>query len=110
MKEPDRARVHQAAGEYRYGHEHEHVERVTVVPQGAGQKAVVPGVVDGAMENPVEPEDAELLIELVFVALVGGDLDYGRDRCRRIRAGRNIVPGVEPAGLNDRHARLAAGL
>ena len=114
MEQPDRARVHQAAGEDRDRHQHEHVERIAVVAQRAGQEAVVAGIVDRAVEHAVEPEDAELLVELVLVALVGRDLDDGRDLVGGLGAGRDVVPGVEAArglrhgALRERLARTPA--
>ena len=104
VEQPDRTRVHEAAGEHRDRHQHQDVERIAVVAQGAGQEPVVAGIVDRAVEHAVEPEDAELLVELVLVALVGGDLDDRGDLGRRVGAGRDVVPGME-AALRGRWAR-----
>ena len=91
------------------GHQDEHVERIAVVAQGAGEEAVVAGVVHGAVEHAVEAEDAELLVELVLVALVGRDLDDGGDDLRRVRAGRDVVPGMEAAWGDRRSTAGAVG-
>ncbi len=45
----------------------EDVERVAVVAEGAGDEAVVAGVVDGRVEVAVEPEDVQVLVVLVLV-------------------------------------------
>src|SRR5215210_5036125 len=95
MKEPDRAGADQATGEYRDGHQDEHVEWIAVVTERARKEAIVARIVDGTVQDAVEPEDAELLVELVFVALVGRDLDDGGDLGGRVGAGRDVVPGVE---------------
>jgi hypothetical protein len=58
------------------------------------------------VEDPVKSEDPELLIQLVFVALVGGDFDHRGDLYRGVRAGGNVMPGMEAAGLNDRHGGI----
>ena len=99
MKEADGTRLHQAAGKDGNGHEHEDVERIAVVPEGARQKAVVAGIVDGAVQHAVEAIDAELLVELVLVALVGGDLDDRGELVGRPPTGGDVVPGVKAAGL-----------
>ena len=93
VEQADRARVDQAPGEHRDGHEHEHVERVAVVAQRAGQETVVARIVHRAVQHPIQTKHAELLVELVLVALVGGNLDDGGDFDRWIRAGRDVVPG-----------------
>jgi hypothetical protein len=61
-------------------------------------------VVDRAVEHAVEPEDAELLVELVLVALVGGDLDDRGQLVRGAAAGGDVVPGMEAAGGPDGHS------
>ena len=100
VEEPDRARVHQAAGEDRDGHQHEHVERIAVVAEGAREEAVVARIVHGAVQHAVETEDAELLVELVLVALVGGDLDDGGD----------FVGGFGPVGMSCHGWKLRWGM
>ena len=58
------------------------------ISQGAGEEAVVAGVMHRAVQEPVETKDPMLLVELVLVGLVSGDLDFGV-----IRSG-----GAEPVG------------
>ncbi len=105
MEEADRARVHQAAGEYGDRHQHEHVQWITVVAEGTGEEAVVSGVVDGAVEHAVEPENTQRLVELVLVPLVGGNLDDGGHQVRRVGPGGDIVPGVQAGRSSGRHGQ-----
>ena len=55
------------------------VEGISIVGQGAGDEAVVAGIVDGRVEIAVETEDVEFLVVLVLVAALVGDLDDGVD-------------------------------
>jgi hypothetical protein len=55
-------------------------------------------IVDPLRGNPVQPEDSQFFVELVFVALVGGNFDDGSDPEWRFGTGGNVVPGVEAAG------------
>jgi hypothetical protein len=44
------------------------------------------------MKDPIEPEDPEVLVELVFVPIVLRDLDQRVYEIRRVGTGRHIVP------------------
>jgi hypothetical protein len=84
-------------------HQDEHVERVAILSERAGEESVVTGVVDCAVEHAVEPIDPQRLVELVLVALVGRNLDDGGQFVRRPAAGGDVVPGVETTRGFGRH-------
>jgi hypothetical protein len=79
LEHADGADLHDASGETGGIDEDEAVDRIAVVGQGAWDKAVVAGVVDGGVEVAVETEDVEILVVLVFVDSLVGDLDDGVD-------------------------------
>ena len=103
VEEADGTGLDEASGEGRDRAQHEDVERVAVIAQGAGDEAVVTGIVDGAVEHAVEAEHADLLVELVLVALVGGNLDDRGDLVGRAGSGRDVVPGVKVPDRWTRH-------
>ena len=55
--------------------QHQHIERVAVVAQGAGDEAVVARIVDGRVEIAVQTEDVQFLVVLVLVDALAGDFD-----------------------------------
>ncbi len=75
FEDADGTDLHDTAGEAGGVDEDEAVEGVAVVGEGAGDEAVVAGVVDGGVEVAVEAEDVELFVVLVFVDTLVGDLD-----------------------------------
>ena len=75
LEDSDGADLHDAAGEAGSVDQDEAVEGVAVVTEGAGNEAVVAGVVDGRVEVAVETEDVELFVVLVFVDTLIGNLD-----------------------------------
>lgn len=75
LEDTDGADLHDAAGEAGSVDEDEAVEGIAVVAEGAGDEAVVAGVVDGGVEVAVETEDVELLVVLVLVDTLVGNLD-----------------------------------
>ena len=79
LKEADGANLHDATREAGRVDEDETVERVAVGGEGAGDEAVVAGVVDGRIEVAVETKDVELFVVLVLVDILVGDLDDGVD-------------------------------
>jgi hypothetical protein len=79
LENADGADLHDAAGEAGRVDQDEAVERVAVVAEGRGDKAVVAGVVDGRVEVAVEAEDVQFLVVLVLVDALVGDLDDGVD-------------------------------
>ena len=62
MEENERPDVHQTVGADGDRRKDEHVERVAVVAEGAGEEAVVAGEVGGAVEDAVEAVEAELFV------------------------------------------------
>ena len=105
VEQPDGPGVDQTAGEDRDGHEHQDVQRIAVVAERAGQKAVVAGIVHGAVEHPVQPEHAELLVELVLVPLVGRDLDDRGHSSGGLGPVGMSCQGWRPGGWTGRHDR-----
>ncbi len=51
------------------------IERISVVAIRARNEAVVGRIVHGAVEHPVETQEARLLVEFVFVGAALGDFD-----------------------------------
>jgi len=51
------------------------IEGVTVLSEGLGYKAIVAGVMDGGVENPVELNGAHLCVVFIFVPGAFGHLD-----------------------------------
>ena len=82
FEDADGADFHDAAGEAGGVDEDEDVERVAVVAEGAGDEAVVAGVVDGGVEIAIEAEDVELFVVLVLVDSLVGDFDDSVDDFR----------------------------
>jgi hypothetical protein len=75
LEDADGADLHDATGEAGGVDEDEAVEGVAVVAEGAGDEAVVAGIVDGGVEVAIEAEDVELFVVLVFVDALVGNLD-----------------------------------
>jgi hypothetical protein len=75
LEDADGADLHDATGEAGSVDEHEAIEGIAVVAEGAGDEAVVAGIVDGGVEIAVETEDVELFVVLVFVDTLVGNLD-----------------------------------
>src|SRR5699024_5883375 len=55
--------------------QHQGIERIPVLAEGAVDIAVVVGVAGGGEQHPVQPDTAGLVIDLVLVAMSLGDLD-----------------------------------
>jgi hypothetical protein len=85
LENADGTYLHDAAGEAGSVDEDEDVEGVAVVGEGAGDEAVVAGIVDGGVEVAVETEDVEFLVVLVLVAALVGDFDDGVDDLGAVR-------------------------
>jgi hypothetical protein len=75
LENTDGPDLHDAAGEAGSVDEDEAVEGVAVVAEGAGDEAIVAGVVDGGVEITIEAEDVEIFVVLVFVDTLVGNLD-----------------------------------
>jgi hypothetical protein len=64
---PDRPAADQAARERRFVEQHEYVERVLVLAQGAVDEPVVGGVPRGREQHPIEPDAPGHVVHLVLV-------------------------------------------
>ena len=71
----DRQRMHRLLPE------HQRVERIAVVAERARDEAVVGGIVHGAVQHAVEPQQAGLLVQLVLVLAALRNFDDDRKRC-----------------------------
>src|SRR5690606_35763857 len=109
VEHPDRSHLDQASREGRLGHQHQHVDRVAIAGESPRHEAVVAGIVHRRVEHAVEPEDSQVLVELVLVALVLGDLDHRGDYAWWLTASGDVVPGVERAGRYHRSRNLMPG-
>jgi hypothetical protein len=88
-------RVDLATGERRLVEEHEHVARVVIFGERARNEAVVARVVHRRKEHTIEAEESRRFVQLVLVLAAARDLDHRRDLVRRVRSGRQVVPGVD---------------
>jgi hypothetical protein len=79
LEDADRAGPDVAAGERRLVDHEERVGVVAVVRAGALDEAVVEVVEDRAREDPIQPEDARVLVPLVLVPAPARDLDDDLD-------------------------------
>jgi len=70
------------------------VERIAIGGQRARDEAVVARVVDRAVQQPVQPDQPALLVELVLVLGSARDLDDHVQLVRRVGAGLEIVERV----------------
>src|ERR1700738_3748037 len=73
----------------------ENVERIAVLVQGARNESVVAGIVHGRVQNPIEPDEPGLLVQLVLVAAATGYFDEGRHQLGRMNSSRQVVPRVD---------------
>jgi hypothetical protein len=85
LQNADWTYLHDATGETGSVNEDEDVERIAVVGEGAGDEAIVTGIVDGRVEIAVETEDVEFLVVFVFIAALVGDFDDGVDDLGAVR-------------------------
>ena len=74
--------------------EDEHVQRVAVVRQRAGQKAVVGGIDRGSIEHAVEPQQPRFLVQLIFFLAALRDLDERLEVLFRDPRLRDVVPDI----------------
>src|SRR4029450_13407026 len=71
----DRPAVDQAAGKCRLLHQHQGVERVAIIAEGALDEAVVSRVLGRGEPRPVRAHPAGRVVDLVLVALTLGNLN-----------------------------------
>jgi hypothetical protein len=72
----------QTAGEGGLVHEHEHVDRVAVRRQRAGQEAEVEREDGARRQHTAEPEESERVVVVVLVATPSRRLDHDVERAR----------------------------
>jgi hypothetical protein len=77
--------VHDAAGETGRVDEDEDIEGIAVIGKGAGNEAIISGIVDGRVEIAVETKNLKFLVVLVFVAALVGDFDDCGDDLGAVR-------------------------
>ena len=86
--------AHQTQGLDHLAAKHQHVQRVVVVRIGAGNQAVVGGIVGGGVQDAVQNQGTRFLVQLVFFLAALFDLDDG-DKVLRRDAGRgNVMPDI----------------
>src|SRR5262249_15112440 len=90
----DGAGAEQHAGDDRLLAEDQHVERVAVVAVGARDETVVGRVVDRAVQDATDHQQAGRRVQLVLDFRPLGDLDVGREPGRDVVGQRDVVPGV----------------
>ena len=86
--------AHQGERLYGLGADDQDVQRVPVVAVGAGDKAVVRGVMRRGIEDAVEDDEAGLLVELILFLAALRDLDDGYELLGADALGVDIVPDV----------------
>jgi len=91
LEHADRAHGEQDARETGLVYQREDIERISILGQGAGYKAIVPGIVHGGIERAIQSEHAEMIVVFVFVAGIPRDLNDHTDDRGRLRAGLQIV-------------------
>ena len=81
--------------------QHQRVERVAVVAEGARDEAVVGGIVHGAVEYAVEPQQAGLLVQLVLVLAAHRNFDDdGEHLLDHMVVNVDVVPSVHAFSLS----------
>jgi hypothetical protein len=101
LEPADRPRPDVAAGEGRLVDDEECVRVVAVVGARPLDETVVEVVEDGGREDPVEAEDARLLVELVLVPAASRDLDDDLDDVRETTRQRHPVSVVVEAFFDE---------
>ncbi len=76
---------------------------VAIVGAGALDKAVIEVVVDRRRQDPIQSEDAGMLIELVLVATTARDLDDDLNNARK------LVCRLHPATIPRRRRHAGRG-
>ena len=88
-----RAGPDDATGERRLRDHDQDVERVAVIGQAALDEAVIAGVVDARVEDPVQHEPVSDVVILVLVPAPARDLHHDLDRAALRAAHPESMPG-----------------
>lgn len=78
----------------RFGADEQHVQRVTVIAVGTGNKAVVGGIVGGGIQDTVQHQIARFLIQFIFILTALGNLHNAKEIIGCDALGRNVVPNI----------------
>jgi hypothetical protein len=60
--------------------QHEDVQRVTIIAQGARNTSILARVVDGGEQRAVQAENMQSLVVFILVGVTAGNLDDGVDQ------------------------------
>jgi hypothetical protein len=82
--------------------EHQRVQRIAVIAEAARDEAVVGGIVDGAVKDAVQAEEARLLVQLVLVLAALRNLDDdGKGTVNLMIVDVDVMPGMHGTLLSD---------
>lgn len=81
---PDRVAPHQGQRLQGFGAKHQNVQGIVIVTVGAGNKAVVCGIVGRGIQHPIQHDQTGLLIQFILFLASLRDLNNG-DKSRRCR-------------------------
>src|SRR5690606_26008916 len=92
VENADGAAADHRARHHRVGGDHQHVQGVAVLGQGAGDEAVVGGVEHRGGHEAVDEDGVVFFLDFVLDGIVvGGNLDDDIDVVRQIVAGRDAA-------------------
>src|SRR2546423_50103 len=97
LEHPERPAVDLTSRKGRLVDVDEDVERVAILVQCARNEAVIARIVHRRIQHPVESNHPTRLIQLVFVAASGRNLDDRGDVVRRMDPRRQLVPEIDHA-------------
>ena len=92
--DPDGVGAHEHEGLDGLRAKEKHVEGVVVLAIGAGDKAVVGGIVRRGMKDTVKLDQARFLVKLILFLASLGDLDNANEVAASDALGGNIVPNI----------------
>src|SRR5207249_11720215 len=88
-------------------------QRVVILCERAGNKAIIAGIMERRVECPVQPEDSQLSIVFILVAAVLGNLHNHPHILGTVRTGIQIVQScfhfVIVAALGSSSSRAGSG-
>ena len=90
----DGVAAHQRQRLQRLRAQDQNIQRVVVVAVGAGDKAVVRGIMSGGIKDPVQNDKAGLLVQLIFLLAALGDLNDSQKVVGMDPRGVYIVPDI----------------